>query len=109
MRALVDDRLHYRETRAPTCAEQNLWAIRRSWLIQVDQLVSYPLAFIHLKPRSKNSAFHTIRGSTNSCLKIMAYQHDMNSTHKISCATFHSKYCSTLLIYCVSFKIWCNF
>ena len=36
-------RLHYRETSAAICAEQDLWAIRRKQLVQVDWLVSYPL------------------------------------------------------------------
>ena len=38
-------RLHYRETCTPTFAEHDIWAIRRSQPVQVDQLVSYPLVF----------------------------------------------------------------
>ena len=41
--------LHYREIWPPTCAEHNLCAIRRSQLVQVNRLVSYPLLFTYLR------------------------------------------------------------
>ena len=49
MRTWLWYRLHYRETCTRICAECNFWAIRDSQLVQVDQLDSYPLVFIHLR------------------------------------------------------------
>ena len=54
-------RLHYRQTCAPACTEHDLLVIRRSQVIQVDRLVSYPLVFIHLRlkePRVPTNRYH---------------------------------------------------
>ena len=42
--------LHLRETCAPKCAKRDFRAIFRSQLVPVDNLVSYPFLFIHLRP-----------------------------------------------------------
>ena len=52
------DNLYYRETCAPTFAEQDFWAIRRSQPVQVDWLVSYPLIFIYLRYKAPKNRYY---------------------------------------------------
>ena len=44
----LSNHLQYRETCSIICPEHYFWAIRSSQLVQVDQLLSYPLVFIYL-------------------------------------------------------------
>ena len=68
--------LHNRETCTPTCAEHDFWHIHRSQLVQVDCLVPYPLAFIHLSLGLGYSGYKN-NNWNGLCLQWVAKAHNI--------------------------------